>query len=81
MVAQGDPGFPALYSGPNSLNKAGERQETLAADLFAGVRLWSGAEMHVDALMWQGHGDISAAERHDVNSRGWSEVATPYASS
>ena len=55
-VAQGDPGFPAKYSGPNSLNSAGERQETLAADLFAGVRLWNGAEMHADALMWQGFG-------------------------
>ena len=54
--AQGDPGFPAKYSGPNSLNSAGERQETLAADLFAGVRLWNGAEMHADALMWQGFG-------------------------
>jgi high affinity Mn2+ porin len=55
-VAQGDPGFPAKYSGPNSLNSEGERQGTLAADLFAGVRLWSGAEMHADALMWQGFG-------------------------
>jgi high affinity Mn2+ porin len=55
-VAQGDPGFSANYSGPNSLNSLGERQETLSADLFAGVRLWSGAEMHVDALMWQGFG-------------------------
>jgi high affinity Mn2+ porin len=55
-VAQGDPGFPAQYSGPNSLNSAGERQETLAADLFIGRRLWDGAEMHVDALMWQGFG-------------------------
>ena len=55
-VAQGDPGFPAKYSGPNSLNSAGERQETLSADLFAGVRLWSGAKMHADALMWQGFG-------------------------
>jgi high affinity Mn2+ porin len=55
-VAQGDLPFSAKYSGPNSLNSAGERQETLTADLFAGVRLWSGAEMHVDALMWQGFG-------------------------
>ena len=55
-VAQGDPGFPALYSGPNSLNAAGERQESLSADLFIGRRLWEGAEMHVDALMWQGFG-------------------------
>ncbi len=55
-VAQGDPGFPAKYSGPNSLNPAGERQETLAADLFIGRRLWTGAEMYADALMWQGFG-------------------------
>ena len=56
VVAQGDPAFAANYSGPNSLNSAGERQETLSADLFVGLRLWHGAEMHVDALMWQGFG-------------------------
>ena len=55
-VAQGDPGFPAQYSGPNSLNSAGERQGTLAVDLFAGMRLWQGAEVHGDFLMWQGYG-------------------------
>lgn len=55
-VAQGDPGFPAQYSGPNSLNSAGERQQTLNADLFLGARLWSGAEIHADALMWEGFG-------------------------
>ena len=55
-VAQGDPGFPALYSGPNSLNSAGERQATLGADLFIARRLWEGAELHADALMWQGLG-------------------------
>ena len=56
MVAQGDPGFPAQYSGPNSLNSVGERQATVTADLFAGVRLWSGAEVHADFMMWQGFG-------------------------
>ena len=55
-VAQGDPGFPARYSGPNSLNPEGERQETLNADLFIGARLWCGAELHADALMWEGFG-------------------------
>ena len=50
VVAQGDPAFAAKYSGPNSLNMAGERQETLNADLFVGMRLWQGAEFHVDAL-------------------------------
>jgi high affinity Mn2+ porin len=55
-VVQGDPGFPAKYSGPNSLNRRGESQETVTLDLFAGVRLWRGAEAHMDALMWQGFG-------------------------
>ena len=55
-VAQGDPPFRALYSGPNSLSPLGERQETLAADLMVGLRLWCGAEIHADAMMWQGFG-------------------------
>ena len=55
-VAQGDPGFPAQYSGPNSLNSEGERQQTLVIDLFAGKRLWSGAEVHADFMMWEGYG-------------------------
>ena len=55
-VAHGDPPFAADYSGPNSLNPAGERQQTLDADLFVGLRLWQGAEVHADALMWEGFG-------------------------
>src|SRR5580700_7926645 len=55
-VVQGDPGFPAKYSGPNSLNSKGEVQETVSLDIFAGVRLWSGAEAHLDGLVWQGFG-------------------------
>ncbi len=56
FVAQGDPGFPAQYSGPNSLNSAGERQSTVTADLYAGLRLWRGAEVHADFLAWEGYG-------------------------
>ncbi len=55
-IVQGDPGFPAKYSGPNSLNSQGEVQETVTLDLYAGVRLWHGAEAHIDGLMWQGFG-------------------------
>ena len=55
-IVQGDPGFPAKYSGPNSLNSRGEVQETVTADLYAGVRLWRGAEAHFDLLIWQGFG-------------------------
>jgi high affinity Mn2+ porin len=56
VVGQGYPGFGARYSGPNSLPSGGEVRETFSADLYAGVRLWSGAEAHLDELMWQGFG-------------------------
>jgi high affinity Mn2+ porin len=55
-IGQADPAFPAKYSGPNSLNSQGEFKETVSLDLFAGVRLWPGAELHADGLMWQGFG-------------------------
>jgi high affinity Mn2+ porin len=56
VIVQGDPGFRAKYSGPNSLGKGGEVKETVSLDLLAGARLWRGAEAHVDGLMWQGFG-------------------------
>jgi high affinity Mn2+ porin len=55
-IIQGDPPFPAQYSGPNSLDSQGEIRETVTMDLFAGARLWPGTEAHVDGLMWQGFG-------------------------
>jgi high affinity Mn2+ porin len=55
-IVQGDPAFRAKYSGPNSLPNNGEVRETISLDLMAGVRLWHGAEAHVDGLMWQGYG-------------------------
>lgn len=55
-LPQGDAGFPAAYSGPNSLNPNGEIQETFTSDLFVGARLWRGGEIHVDGLLWQGYG-------------------------
>jgi high affinity Mn2+ porin len=56
VVVQGYPAFPAQYSGPNSLPTGGETRETISLDLMAGVRLWHGAEAHIDGLMWQGFG-------------------------
>ena len=55
-IVQGYPGFASEYSGPNSLPSGGQVRETVSLDLMAGVRLWSGAEAHVDGLMWQGFG-------------------------
>jgi high affinity Mn2+ porin len=53
---QGDPSFRALYSGPNSLDKKGEVQETFTSDFFVGARLWNGGEFHADGLLWKGFG-------------------------
>ncbi len=55
-IVQGYPGFPAEYSGPNSLARGGQTRETVSLDLMAGLRLWPGAEAHADGLMWQGFG-------------------------
>jgi high affinity Mn2+ porin len=55
-VGQLHPAFPAQYSGPNSLNSHFESAETVSFDLYAGLRLWQGAELHLDGLAWQGYG-------------------------
>ena len=55
-IVQGYPGFSSKYSGPNSLPNGGQTRETVSLDLLGGARLWSGAEAHVDALMYQGFG-------------------------
>jgi high affinity Mn2+ porin len=56
VIVQGYPGFSASYSGPNSLPDGGQIRETVSLDLIAGLRLWTGAEAHVDGMMWQGFG-------------------------
>src|SRR5215831_15802728 len=55
-IVQYHPGFPSRYAGPNSLSSANEVKETVSLDLLVGIRLWRGAEFHVDGLMWQGFG-------------------------
>jgi high affinity Mn2+ porin len=55
-VVQGYPAFSAKYSGPNSLPRGGETRETASLDVFGGLRLWNGAEAHVDGQTWQGFG-------------------------
>jgi high affinity Mn2+ porin len=55
-IVQGYPGFSSQNSGPNSLPNGGQTRETVSLDLMAGVRLWRGAEAHVDSMMWQGYG-------------------------
>lgn len=53
---QGDAGFPANYSGPQSLSDKAQGRETFAADLFGGMRLSANTEAHLDFLVWQGYG-------------------------
>lgn len=55
-IVQFHPGFPALYSGPNSLRFDSEVKETVSLDFQGGWRLWPGAEVHGDLLVWQGLG-------------------------
>jgi high affinity Mn2+ porin len=55
-IPEFDAGFPARYSGPNSLSPNSQIQGTVTANLFLGVPLWQGAEFHADLLMWQGFG-------------------------
>ena len=64
-ILQSAPAFPAKYSGTNSLNPTGQTKQTVSLDLYAGLRLWSGAEAHVDGLMWQGFG---LSNTHGVES-------------
>jgi len=59
-IVQGYPGFSSQYSGPNSLPSGGETRETVSLDVMAGVRLWRGAEAHMDAMMYQGFGVANA---------------------
>jgi len=55
-IIQGYPGFGSAYSGANSLPGGGQSRESVSLDLMAGLRLWPGAEAHIDGLMWQGFG-------------------------
>ena len=55
-IIQYHPGFSAPYSGPNSLDNGREVQNTESLDVMLGARLWSGAELHLDGMAWQGFG-------------------------
>lgn len=47
VVGQGHGGFPAEYSGANSLSSQREIKASVTSSLFLGVRLWRGAELYV----------------------------------
>jgi high affinity Mn2+ porin len=48
LITQGDPGFHADYSGPNSLDPSGEQATSFTSTLFLGAKLWTGGELYVN---------------------------------
>jgi high affinity Mn2+ porin len=63
LVWQGYPAFRSPYQGPNSLPGNGQGRETLDATLYAGVRLWQGAQLWISPEIDQGFG---LADTHGV---------------
>jgi len=55
-LTQWHPTFRSPYSGPNSLQANGSAEETTDLTLFAGLRLWRGAELWVNPEIDQGFG-------------------------
>ena len=53
---QGYPPIRSPYQGPNSLPGSGQGRETADATLYAGVRLWQGAEFWINPEIDQGFG-------------------------
>ncbi len=63
FVWQGYPAIRSPYEGPNSLPGKGEGRETFDATLYAGVRLWQGAQLWINPEIDQGFG---LADTHGV---------------
>jgi high affinity Mn2+ porin len=53
---QGYPAIRSPFEGANSLPRGGQGRETNDATLYAGVRLWKGAELWIDPEIDQGFG-------------------------
>ncbi len=56
VAAQAHPSFGALYSGKNSLQPGAESATSVVMDVFAGVRLWRGAELYLQPELAGGRG-------------------------
>ena len=63
FVEQAYPAFRSPYAGTNSLPGSAEGRETWDATLFAGVRLWRGAELWINPELDQGFG---LADTHGI---------------
>ena len=56
VAAQAHPSFSAPYSGRNSMKASAELATSVVMDLFAGVRLWKGAEVYFQPELAGGKG-------------------------
>jgi high affinity Mn2+ porin len=56
FVDQYHPGFHSPYRGTNSLDPGSRGNETVAATLSAGLRLWDGGQLYADPEIDQGFG-------------------------
>jgi high affinity Mn2+ porin len=56
FVDQAYPSFRSPYEGPNSLSGGGQSRETFDLTLYAGVKLWQGAEFWFNPELDQGFG-------------------------
>jgi high affinity Mn2+ porin len=56
VVWQGYPAIRSPYAGTNSLPSSGLGRETFDATLYAGIRLWQGAELWISPEIDQGFG-------------------------
>ncbi len=63
LTWQGYPSFRSPYAGPNSLPGTSQGRETFDATLYAGVRLWQGAQLWIDPELDQGFG---LADTHGI---------------
>ena len=56
VAAQAHPSFSAAYTGKNSMQPDAQSATSVVIDLFAGVRLWAGAEFYVQPELAGGKG-------------------------
>ena len=56
VATQAHPSFSAAYSGRNSMSPDAESATSVVMDLFAGVRLWPGAELYFQPEVAGGRG-------------------------
>ena len=56
FVGQGYPKLRAAWDGPNSMSRVGDLRQTNDVTLYAGLRLWQGAELWANPEIDQGYG-------------------------